>query len=55
MTNAIQALKHTSRILNIPRLNSHLAYLKSEAETLDKSDDFVVCELDAAWVGDTLS
>jgi hypothetical protein len=55
MTDAIQALQHTSRILNIPSFNPRLTALNSEAETLDESDDFVVCQLDAAGVGDALS
>jgi len=54
MTNAIQALQHTSRVLNITSLNSRLVLLDSEAETLDESDDFVVCQLDAAGVSDAL-
>jgi hypothetical protein len=55
MTNAIQALQHTSRVLNISSLNARLAALNTEAETLDKSDDFVVCQLDATRVGDALA
>jgi hypothetical protein len=55
MTDVIQALQHTSWVLNIPSLNPRLAALNSEAETLDESDDFVVCQLNAAGVGDALS
>ena len=54
MTNSIQALQHTGRILNIPGLNSRLAFLNSETVTLDENEDFIVCQLYAARVGDAL-
>jgi hypothetical protein len=55
MTNVVQALQHTSWILNITRLDPRLALLNTEAETFYESNDFVVCELDAAGVRDALS
>jgi hypothetical protein len=55
MTNSIQALQHTSWVLNITSIDPRLMTLESEAKTLNKRDDFVVCQLDAAGVGNALS